>query len=70
MPLSVVLGAYWYPGTRPWLVGGSLAWQGCGVQFGQVRGLCLNPRTCMPLRESFIVVSTLCLCLSCCLLLV
>ena len=50
-PLSVGLGAHWLPGTRLWLVGTPLPWQGSRVNFGQVRGLCLNPRTCAPLRR-------------------
>ena len=37
--------------TRPWLVGRPLLWQGSRVQYGQVRGLCLNPCTCMPLKR-------------------
>ena len=48
-PLSVGLGAHWPPGTCPWLVGTLLPWQGSRVNSGQVRGLCLSPRTRMPL---------------------
>ena len=46
----VGLRAYMLPGTRPWLAGRHLPWQGSRVQFGQVGELCLRPRTYMPLR--------------------
>ena len=50
-PLKSGLGGYLFPRRRLWLVGRPLPWQGSRVQLGQVRGLCLNPRTCMPLRR-------------------
>ena len=50
-PLSVGSGAHWLPRTRPWLVGTLLPWQGSRVNCGRVRGLCLTPRTCVPLRR-------------------
>ena len=51
MPLLVGIGAYWPHGTRPWLVGTLLPWQGATVIFGQICGLCLSPRICKPLRS-------------------
>ena len=50
-PLLVGPGADWLPGGRPWLVGTLLPWQDSRVNSGQVRGLCLNPRTYVPLRR-------------------
>ena len=41
----------WLGGTHPWQLGMSPPWQGSRVNFGQVRPLCLNPRTCVPLRR-------------------
>ena len=47
----MLLRLHWFPGRRPWLVLKPLPWQGSRVQLGQVRGWCLNPRTCVPLRR-------------------
>ena len=44
-------GAGWLPRTRRRLVGMPLTWQDSRVKSGQVCGLCLNPRTCMPVRS-------------------
>ena len=49
MSLFDGLGAHWLLKMRPWLVGSALLWQGCRLYFGQVRGLCLIPRTHMQL---------------------
>ena len=49
--LLVGLGAYWLWQRCPWLVDTSLPWQGYGVNSRWVRGLCLNPRTCVPLSS-------------------
>ena len=49
--MSIGLAIYWLSGTRLWLFGRPLPWQGSRVQLGQVRWLCLNPCTCMPLRR-------------------
>ena len=50
-PLLVVSRAHWLQGTRPLLVGTLLPGQGSRVKCGQVRGLCLNSHTCLPLRR-------------------
>ena len=42
---SVKLELHWFLETRLWLVGKFFPWKGSRVQFGQLRGLCLNPRT-------------------------
>ena len=47
----VGLGDFCSWNTRLWLGKKPLPWQDLGLQFGQVRGLCLSPRTCMPLRK-------------------
>ena len=50
-PLPGDLGAVGFLGTCQRLVGRPLPWQGSRVQLGHVRGLCLNPRTCMSLMR-------------------
>ena len=49
--LLVRLGLHWFPGIRPWLARRSFPWPRSRVQFGQVRGLCLNPCTSVPVER-------------------
>ena len=51
MQLMIDLGELWLPRMRAWLVGRLLTWQGSRVGFGQVRGLCVNAGTRVPLRR-------------------
>ena len=48
---SVDPAAHWLTGNCPWLVKSLLPRQGFRVNSGLVRGLCLNPRTCVPLTR-------------------